>query len=680
MKQTYSLIVMFFMAAIAFAQQPIITTIVDGSCSSTPKFFEIYADVAVDLSLYAVEIQSNSNTTWASNTQLEFAFSEPRTTNFVYVIANSASATTFQAEYPDVDTEATLISGAANFNGDDRVRIIEISTGLVVDQYGTDNTDGTGTEWEYEDTYANRIDGSGPDSGFNSGNWSYGTLQALDSQGICNGGGQNLQTVTQTGTYSTTAPSGPALNVNGSPVTGLDYFENNGPSQEGQFTVSGMNLEGSVLVSSTVFEVSLTSGAGFSESVEVAFPSNGELPITDIYVRLPAGLTAGDYAESIEVSSVNATTQTVAVAGTVTADDPFITLAGNVEGLSYNEGSGPSGLDAFGVSGMFLTESITVAVDNEFEVSLDEEGSFSSAVSIAPVDGTVENTTVFIRLRAGETAGDYTGTITATSTGAENQTLSANGSVNAAATCAAVGSIIVTEVLPNPGVTTDGNGEFLELYNTTDTDIDIQSWILRDQDDDTHTITESVIVRANGYALLARSATENGGLSPLYIYDSFALANSGDEIVIECGGTVIDEIAYNSTDWPYSNGISMELANNSLDATANDDPSNWFAATSTFGDGDSGTPGAVNDATLSSDSIENPQFSMYPNPATSGTLNISVTNGGSVDVEIFSTLGQRVVNQKAVTTSVNINGLNTGLYIVKLTQGEASQTRKLVVK
>ncbi|SCY39972.1 Por secretion system C-terminal sorting domain-containing protein [Nonlabens sp. Hel1_33_55] len=680
MKQTYSLIVMFFMAAIAFAQQPIITAIVDGSCSSTPKFFEIYADTDVDLSQYAVELQSNSNTTWSNTTTLEYTFSESRTTNFVYVIANSSSLTTFEAEYPGVSTEATLLSGAANFNGDDRIRIIEIATGTVVDQYGEEGTDGSDTVWDYLDTYANRVDGTGPDAGFNSANWSYAPINALDTQGICNNGSQTLETVTNTGTYSPTASTEPTLNVNGSPITGLDYFTNNGPSEEGVFTVSATNLESSVIISSEDFEISLTSGAGFSKEIIIAFPSNGVFPTTDVFVRLPAGLTPDDYSDLITVNSTNATEETVDVSGTVTADDPFITIAGNVEGLSYNEGSGPSGLDAFGVSGMFLTESITVAVDNEFELSLDEEGSFSSAVSIAPVDGTVENTTVFIRLRAGETAGDYTGTITATSTGAENQTLSASGTVNAAATCAAIGSIIVTEVLPNPGVTGDSSGEYFELYNTTDTNIDIQSWILRDQDSDTHTVTESVVVPANGYALLATSATDNGGLSPLYVYSSFALANGGDEIVIECGGAIIDEIAYNSGDWPYSNGVSMELANNSLDATSNDDSNNWFAATSTYGDGDLGTPGAVNDATLSNGSIENIQFSIYPNPATSGTLNINSSNGQSFDVEIYSTLGQQVISQKSVARAINISSLTTGMYIVKISQGDASQTRKLVVK
>ncbi|BAO55161.1 T9SS type A sorting domain-containing protein [Nonlabens marinus] len=84
--------------------------------------------------------------------------------------------------------------------------------------------------------------------------------------------------------------------------------------------------------------------------------------------------------------------------------------------------------------------------------------------------------------------------------------------------------------------------------------------------------------------------------------------------------------------------------------------------------------------TLSITSLNKVEFTLFPNPATNSKLNINSSNGAEFDVEVFSTLGQRVITQKSVTNTINIDSLTTGLYIVKISQGDASQTRKLVVK
>jgi hypothetical protein len=675
MKQTYSLIVTLLMAAIAFAQQPILTGVMDATCSGgNPKVVEIYANGTVDFSQFTLSKQTNGG----SFTDEVLTALGTVTDDFVYVYSTSnGGEDIFNSEFPSVPANRSLASSTASINGDDGLRLLN-AAGDVVDQYGVTDVDGTDETWEYTNSYATRLDGTGPDGGFTEANWSINATNTLNGQGACNGGSA-LEGLF--GQYSAMASNDPSININGAPVTGLDYFENNGPSDAQTFTVSGMNLTSDIsLTADADFEISLQEMSGYSQNLSVS-PTTGTVASTTIYVRLIAGQITGSYSGNVSVGATGATTETVAVSGEVSADDPFITLAGFVDGLDYNEGSGPSDVDTFGVSGMFLTSDVTITVDNGFELSLDEMGTFASSIAITPVDGTVDNVTVFVRLGAGEVAGDYAGTITATSAGADDQTLTASGTVNAAATCAAVGSIIVTEAMPNPAAVGDTTGEYFEIYNTTGTDIDIQSWILKDQGSNSHTVTESVIVPANGYVLLARSDMDNGGLTPDYVYGSeFALSNSSDEIIIECGGTSIDEVIYDGS-WPYGSGVAMELTIQSLNSVANDTANNWQAATSTYGSGDLGTPGAVNDATLSIDSAAKAQFSLYPNPASSNyALNIDASTGGTFDVEIYSALGQRVLSQQDVSRTININSLNTGLYIVKITQGDASQTRKLVVK
>ena len=221
------------------------------------------------------------------------------------------------------------------------------------------------------------------------------------------------------------------------------------------------------------------------------------------------------------------------------------------------------------------------------------------------------------------------------------------------------------------------------MYNTTSENIDIASWIIKDDatDSEMHVINTSVIVPARGYIVLAISGTDNGGFMPDYVYNSISLGNGTDGIVIQCGDTVIDSVVWdNGATFPDPNGASMELASAAFDASANDDGTNWGEATTAYGDGDLGTPGTANDFTLSNNSVNTRNFSMYPNPSTMGILNIDAANGDVFDVEIYSTLGQRVMAQKTVSNSMDIKSLNTGIYIVKISQGDASQTRKLVVK
>ncbi len=73
-------------------------------------------------------------------------------------------------------------------------------------------------------------------------------------------------------------------------------------------------------------------------------------------------------------------------------------------------------------------------------------------------------------------------------------------------------------------------------------------------------------------------------------------------------------------------------------------------------------------------------FNIYPNPAVGNTLHITSSNGEAVNVVIYSTLGQQVLTAKALTNELNVSSLNAGMYIVRISQGNTTQTRKLVIK
>ncbi|HZD10037.1 MAG TPA: lamin tail domain-containing protein, partial [Candidatus Binatia bacterium] len=164
---------------------------------------------------------------------------------------------------------------------------------------------------------------------------------------------------------------------------------------------------------------------------------------------------------------------------------------------------------------------------------------------------------------------------------------------------AAPGDVVINEIMQNPSAVFDSAGEWLELYNATSSDIDINGWTIGDNDIDSHVIDNGgpLIVPAGGYLVLGNNddTATNGGVSVDYSYGSnWFLANGADEVVLLDGdGVEIDRVEYDGGfSFPDPNGASMALSDPGLD---NNVGANWCTASTPYGAGDLGTPGAEND-------------------------------------------------------------------------------------
>ncbi len=73
-------------------------------------------------------------------------------------------------------------------------------------------------------------------------------------------------------------------------------------------------------------------------------------------------------------------------------------------------------------------------------------------------------------------------------------------------------------------------------------------------------------------------------------------------------------------------------------------------------------------------------LTIYPNPVSSGKIYIASKNSLAKDIEIFDVLGKRILQQTVSTKEINISSLTPGVYIIKIKEGEATATRKLIVK
>jgi hypothetical protein len=73
-------------------------------------------------------------------------------------------------------------------------------------------------------------------------------------------------------------------------------------------------------------------------------------------------------------------------------------------------------------------------------------------------------------------------------------------------------------------------------------------------------------------------------------------------------------------------------------------------------------------------------LSFYPNPVSTGKIFITSKSSMDKDVVIFDVLGKKVLQATITAKELNIATLSPGVYIIKIREGEATATRKLIVK
>lgn len=208
------------------------------------------------------------------------------------------------------------------------------------------------------------------------------------------------------------------------------------------------------------------------------------------------------------------------------------------------------------------------------------------------------------------------------------------------------GSVIINEIHynPGPGTTVDPDAEFLELYNTTNTAIDLSGASFVGF---SLVFAQGTTLGAGQYAIVSPSiaiAQSTWGVTPIAQFASGGLAGSGEliQLLAADGTTVIDEVNYlDQAPWPAGpdgNGPSLELRSPTLD--------NSLAASWGVSNGNA-TPGAAN-SILGTDA---------PAPIT----NIVVTPGTVLPNESFS-------------ISANITGATTATLIYKIGFAGAEQS------
>ena len=158
--------------------------------------------------------------------------------------------------------------------------------------------------------------------------------------------------------------------------------------------------------------------------------------------------------------------------------------------------------------------------------------------------------------------------------------------------------IVINEIMYN---SPDEDVEFVELYNNSNTAVNVNNWYILDDNDDHDPCTLQGILDPGDYLIIAGDKTKfhakyHGAITVnVNDYDTgndaWALGNGGDSVrLYNSAGQLHDIVVYSDGgDWPGSadgDGPSLELLNPGLDNAA---PVSWDPSAE-----DGGTPGARN--------------------------------------------------------------------------------------
>lgn len=214
-----------------------------------------------------------------------------------------------------------------------------------------------------------------------------------------------------------------------------------------------------------------------------------------------------------------------------------------------------------------------------------------------------------------------------------------------------VGDLVINEFMASNDATQadqdDEYDDWIELYNNTNSDIDVSGYFLSDDAEDPMQweIPDGTVISANGYLMIwADNDEEQESL-----HANFKLSASSESVILsDTDGSILDEVSYSdqTTDISYGrfpNGTGDFRVMNPTFGTENN-----------------------SDALSVGDVFENEKLKMYPNPTTEGFW-INYDGIGQAQLSVSDIHGRTIISQSIAPENwIDTKKWSTGIYLIRV--------------
>lgn len=237
----------------------------------------------------------------------------------------------------------------------------------------------------------------------------------------------------------------------------------------------------------------------------------------------------------------------------------------------------------------------------------------------------------------------------------------------------------------NDGTRDALDDEFLEFFNNSNSSLDISGYKIYDSNalgsgTPRHVVPDNTVLSPNSAYVVFGGGTPTGDFGTAIVHTAsdgqLNLTNSGDVVTLT---TDNDDFVLELNSSQLESDLSIDFGSDES-ITRNPDITGDYVLHTTANSDLVYSPGLkVDGETLSIEELLDSEITLYPNPVRNGRLNIE-TNEQIDNIEIYNLLGSKVFDKKSLyNQALDLSILNTGTYIIKLSTGEKTINKKIII-
>ena len=162
------------------------------------------------------------------------------------------------------------------------------------------------------------------------------------------------------------------------------------------------------------------------------------------------------------------------------------------------------------------------------------------------------------------------------------------------------GGLLITEIMYDPFILTDSEGEWFEIYNNTNGPVDLYQIVIRKNDTQDHIVNSHITLPSHEYYVFSRSETAVSAVNRYVYGSSIELNNTGAILSFSnygsdgTDGSLIFSVNYGDAGFASGTGASLSLSPDHFSAAEAVLGSSWCVSSVAYNTGDFGTPGVQN--------------------------------------------------------------------------------------